>query len=97
MGVTLVPASAVLFAELLVDLSATFAYGFIARQLARDPRLVAGNRALRWLAAAVACWYAGCLIDEATTVLAPGQVTLGPSLDAVRGPPERARRHVCRC
>ena len=57
-----------LFAELLVDLCGTFAYGFIARQLLRDQRLVGGNRALRWLTACVAFWYLGSLVDEVITI-----------------------------
>ncbi|MCP4899912.1 MAG: hypothetical protein GY906_23335 [bacterium] len=75
----------VLFSELLVDLCGTFAYGFIARQLLRDRRLVGGNRALRWLAACVAFWYLGCLVDEVVAVLVPGRPWFGTTLDVSRG------------
>ncbi|MCP4654546.1 MAG: hypothetical protein GY856_03900 [bacterium] len=75
----------ILYAELLIYLSGTFLYGFVARQLLRDPVLMRRNQALRALAICVTGWYAGCLIDVVLTILAPGGPWLGTFLDVGRG------------
>lgn len=75
----------ILYAELLIYLSGTFLYGFVAGQLLRDPVLMRRNRALRALAICVTGWYAGCLIDAVLTILIPGGPWLGTFLDVARG------------
>ncbi len=75
----------ILYAELLIYLSGTFLYGFVARQLLRDPVLMRRNQALRALAICVTGWYAGCLIDSVLTILVPGGPWLGTFLDVARG------------
>jgi signal transduction histidine kinase len=74
-----------LYAELLIYLSGTFIYGFIARTLLRDHRLLQHNWPVRWAVVAVTLWYAGCLLDEVLTVLIEGRPPLGSTLDVVRG------------
>jgi len=75
----------ILYAELLIYLSGSFLYGFVARQLLRDPGLMRRNQALRALAICVTGWYAGCLIDVVVTILVPGRSWLGTFLDVARG------------
>ncbi len=80
-----VSSNLVLFSELLIDLCGTFAYGFIARELIRDRRLIGGHKALRWLAACAALWYLGSLADEIMAVLISGRPWFGSTLDVGRG------------
>jgi signal transduction histidine kinase len=74
-----------LYSELLIYLSGTFVYGFIARTLLRDDRLLQRNWPVRWAVVAVTLWYAGCLLDEVLTVLVDGTPPLGSTLDVLRG------------
>jgi len=77
-----------LYAELLIFLVGAFLYGFLARELHRNPMVAAGNRALRVLAASLAVWYVGSLVDELGTVLVGADRWLayvGPLLDVIRG------------
>lgn len=52
----------ILYAELLVFLIGTSLYGFLARELVRNPSILPG-RPIRLLACSLTIWYAGCLID----------------------------------
>lgn len=77
-----------LFAELLIFLVGAFLYGFLARELHRNPMVAEGNRALRALAVSLAIWYVGSLIDEVGTVLIGATrwlTDVGPFLDVIRG------------
>jgi len=62
------------YLQLLVYLSGVFAYGFIARQLLRDPMVLFGSWAVRGLTCSITLWYASQLIVEVLRVLAPGWV-----------------------
>lgn len=63
-------------AHLLVFLVGTMLYGFLLRELGRNPSVLPGLP-IRLLAGCLTVWYSGCLIDELATIL--GSYTGGPA------------------
>ncbi len=76
-----------LYAELLVFLFGTFLYGFLAKELLRNPTTIGRSRAFRATVICLAIWYAGSLLDEVGTALL-GDLwlsLLGSPIDVIRG------------
>lgn len=71
-------------AIVLVLVVGSLLYGFLARELWRRADVLPRNRPLRWLAACLALWYAGCLADEVLTALAGVVPFVSPALDLSR-------------
>jgi len=63
-------------AHLLVFLVGTLLYGFLLREIGRNPSILPGLP-IRLLAGCLTVWYSGCLIDELATLL--GSYTAGPA------------------
>jgi hypothetical protein len=77
-----------LYVELLIFVVGTFLYGFLTREILRNPSIYAGNRAFLALATSLTIWYAGSLVDEVGTALIGPSLWLpivGPFVDVVRG------------
>jgi signal transduction histidine kinase len=76
-----------LFAQLLIFLCGTLLYGFVTRELFRNPATLSVVP-MRLLAVSLTVWYAGCLVDELLGILVPPGVVLGrfdTALDLLRG------------
>lgn len=76
-----------LYAHLLVFLIGTLLYGFLVRELVRNPSVLPGYP-IRVLVTCLTVWYGGCLVDELATILkAPtgGPAPLGAVFDIIRG------------
>ncbi len=75
-----------LYAHLLVFLIGTLLYGFLVRELLRNPTVLPGPP-IRLLVGCLTLWYGGCLVDELATILRPatgGPAPLGAVFDIVR-------------
>lgn len=75
-----------LYAHLLVFLIGTLLYGFLVRELLRNPSVLPGLP-IRLLVGCLTVWYGGCLIDELAAILKPptgGPAPLGAAFDIVR-------------
>jgi signal transduction histidine kinase len=57
-----------LFLQLVLFLTGTLLYGFLARELFRQPRVLPGLP-MRLLVVSLTIWHGGCLIDELATIL----------------------------
>ena len=76
-----------LFAHLLIFVTGTLLYGFLARELFRH-RAVLPGLSMRLTVACLTVWYGGCLVDQVGSVLVSSPETLGPAatlLDILRG------------
>lgn len=76
-----------LFAHLVLFLTGTLLYGFLARELFRNPRVLPGLP-MRLLSLCLTLWHGGCLADALATILVPRSTEIGPfatALDLVRG------------
>jgi signal transduction histidine kinase len=75
-----------LFLQLVLFLTGTLLYGFLARELFRQPRVLPGLP-MRLLAVSLTVWHGGCLIDELAAILfdvaAFGRIAT--SFDILRG------------
>ncbi len=75
-----------LYAHLLVFLIGTLLYGFLVRELVRNPSVLPGPP-IRLLVACLTVWYGGCLIDELATILRTpggGPAPIGAIFDIIR-------------
>lgn len=76
-----------LFLQLVLYLTGTVLYGFLARELFRQPRVLPGLP-MRLLVVCLTVWHGGCLLDEMGAILladAAGLGRLATGLDLVRG------------
>ncbi len=76
-----------LYLELLVFLAGTLLYGFLTRELLRQPRALWRSRPLRALLIGLTIWYGGALIDEFFSLLLggpPSWLEIGLGLDLLR-------------
>ena len=75
-----------LFLQLVLFLTGALLYGFLARELFRQPRVLPGLP-MRLLAVSLTIWHGGCLIDELAAILfdvaALGRVAI--AFDLLRG------------
>lgn len=72
--------------HLLVFLIGTLVYGFLLRELWRNPAVLPGL-AVRLLAGCLALWYAGCLVDELAVILGvtpDGPAPVAAAFDIIR-------------
>ncbi len=76
-----------LYAELLTFLFGTFLYGFLARELLRNPTTIGRSRAFRATVFCLAIWYSGSLLDEVGTALLGDRwlSVFGSPVDVTRG------------
>ncbi len=63
-----VPQDLLLFVQLVLFLTGTLLYGFLARELFRQPRVLPGLP-MRLLAVSLTLWHGGCLLDELVAIL----------------------------
>ncbi len=76
-----------LYAHLLVFLIGTLLYGFLVRELVRNPSVLPGFP-VRILVFCLTVWYGGCLVDELATIFrAPtgAPAPFGAVFDIIRG------------
>ena len=76
-----------LFAHLLLFVTGTLLYGFLARELFRHQAVLPGL-SMRLTVVCLTVWYGGCLVDQVGSVLVSSPETLGRAatlLDIVRG------------
>lgn len=76
-----------LYAHLLVFLIGTLLYGFLVRELVRNPSVLPGLP-IRILVLCLTVWYGGCLVDELATILktpSDGPAPFGAIFDIIRG------------
>jgi len=76
-----------LYAHLLVFLIGTLLYGFLVRELVRNPSVLPGFP-IRILVFCLTVWYGGCLVDELATILkasSGGPAPFGAVFDIIRG------------
>ena len=75
-----------LYAHLLVFLIGTLLYGFLVRELVRNPSVLPGLP-IRLLVGCLTIWYGGCLVDELATILKPlagGPAPIAAAFDIFR-------------
>ncbi len=75
-----------LFVQLVLYLTGTLLYGFLARELFRQPRVLPGLP-MRLLVVCLTVWHGGCLIDELGAILLSNPAELGrvaTALDIIR-------------
>lgn len=76
-----------LFAHLLLFVTGTLLYGFLSRELFRNPRVLPGLP-MRLTVVFLTVWYGGCLVDQVGRALVPSPDRLAGAdalLDVVRG------------
>ena len=76
-----------LLAHLLIFVTGTLVYGFLARELFRHPKVLPGLP-MRLTVACLTAWYAGCLVDQVFSVLVGSAEEFGrvaTALDILRG------------
>lgn len=65
-----------LFVQLVLYLTGTLLYGFLARELFRQPRVLPGLP-MRLLVVSLTVWHGGCLVDELGAILLSDAAWLG--------------------
>lgn len=76
-----------LFAHLLIFVTGTLLYGFLARELFRHPGVLPGLP-MRLTVACFTIWYGGCLVDQVASILVVSPEPFGraaTALDLLRG------------
>jgi signal transduction histidine kinase len=76
-----------LFAHLLLFVTGTLLYGFLARELLRHPQVLPGLP-MRLTVACLTIWYGGCLLDQVGSILVASPSAFGrtaTALDLLRG------------
>lgn len=75
-----------LFAYLLLFVTGTLLYSFLARELFRHPKVLPGWP-MRGVVVCLAIWYGGCFLDELMGILIPASLEPGAwaALDVLRG------------
>jgi signal transduction histidine kinase len=76
-----------LFAHLLLFVTGTLLYGFLARELFRHPRVLPGLP-MRLTVVCLTIWYGGCLVDQVGSMLVRSPDAFGrlaTALDLLRG------------
>lgn len=76
-----------LFAHLLLFVTGTVLYAFLARELFRHPRVLPGLP-MRLTVVCLAVWYGGCLVDEVASMLVTSPEAFGrwgTAIDLLRG------------
>lgn len=76
-----------LLAHLLIFVTGTLVYGFLARELFRHPKVLPGLP-MRLTVGCLTVWYGGCLVDQVFSMLIPAPEEFGraaTALDILRG------------
>lgn len=76
-----------LFAHLLIFVTGTLLYGFLSRELYRNPHVLPGL-SMRLAVVFLTVWYGGCLVDQVGRALVPSPdrfAEVDSLLDALRG------------
>lgn len=71
-----------LFVQLVLYLTGTLLYGFLARELFRQPRVLPGLP-MRLLVVCLTIWHGGCLVDELGAILLADPAGLGRGATAL--------------